>query len=102
MRFYSVMCMDIMHFQPSVTLEFLLNQTLRCIQVWHRDVMKRYADYSSEGAAQTSGDGMYRDGIYKQPDGSTRTTISIARIKEIMQKGSPADRANLRQQFRGR
>lgn len=86
------MCMDIMHFQPSVTLEFLLDQSLTCIRAWHSDVMKRYADYgSSDGTGQAAGDNsMYRDGTYKVGGGMTRHTFSLSRIEAMGPAGAAA------------
>lgn len=74
------MCMDIMHFQPSVTLEFLLEQTLICIRMWHSDVMKRYAYQSDSPESPKYDRSMYEDGVYKQGDGTQRRTISFSSL----------------------
>lgn len=57
------MVMDILHFQPGATLEDLMTQTLGCIQTWHRDVMKRYAEYSTDAAPAQAG---HSRNVYKQ------------------------------------
>ena len=84
------MCMDIMHFQPAIGLEFLLAQTLRCILAYHRSVMKRYA-YTSDSDSEapsggTSRNNMYTTGIYDLGGGQKRHTWSIDTLRGMTPK----------------
>ena len=92
------MAEDIIHFQPSVTLEYLLDQTLGCIIAWHSDVMKRYAEYNTSSDPMQPGrnPNIYKAGMI-DPGGGKWQSISFAAISAM----SPREGALLQQNIKG-